>query len=924
MIVAVVAAVVSIGHTARAQEVPLYRLAVQVNLAEHTIQGELELELDPADPRLGDSLWLHLPPNRFLEEDRRGERRDVSSLPFATHFRIEDNFDAIWPAGFNQGRITIERIETDTGVALPFDLHDNGLIPNGYSVRDGLMRVSLAAAPGAHRFRIRFTTSLPRRYWDGWSDAGVLAEQWFPLLANWKGGAWDFDMFEPRAGRYAAEVTLSEDGQLFLGHGWSFSVEAGKPVQMPLDPSPMRDFPLVYQRMEPMEVRHAYDLSLYSYYQPGHERLGRLALQVAEEFRRYVREVYRLPAPQLRIAMVEVETPPGDIETRGSLVLIPRVFYQNTSMLDRVFIAQITRAIAQVWFGEAVWSNRDTQSWLHLGLSGYLALDYFHSRYGWNAGIHDLMDWLQPKYREHFFEAPVRELIRMEEDAPLMISLRRYPLSRVARLVAHNKAPLVLRSLYYIVGHDAFARGLNALYFRHRYQEVTDATFRDELGEIAGIDLHAFFTNWFYGTPHINFAITDWSQEPTAVGYQVQAHVRRSGPQPLPVEVRVVTVHGQEVSQRWDGTEADTVLTFALPEAAASITIDPEEFWLEMDRKDNHTEVLYRIRPIFDWSKQREYLLTLKGKIGGNSIDGNYYGLGVKLTINENNELTVMPIYGERTGLQNYEVNWNWKQFLVPRLDVTLALNRLGGATSQGLLLDFTALDVDNYRVAINTAIAAATVGEESFVDLDGSVVSQEAGRTNNIRLALDLRMQPGLHYGTDLLLQTTDSRPSYRSDFEFTTYQSTFGQQFTLGSSHEWTLKLIRAGTTGVPPLVYRHELGGPGLLRGYPRVQQLSNEEVAAAQLSYGYVVTRRVIGSTAQIRRITTYLFGDVGRGWNDDEHHDTRPQRQDLGVGLELRIDLMRLAEFPIRMDLAYPIRDEQYTKPQFILFGVLNF
>lgn len=921
---ALATAVVAAARPAQALEVPQYHLTVQVDLAAHTIRGELELELDPADPRLGAALWLHLPPNRFLEEDLRGRRRDLDSLPFATHFQSDDRFDAIWPAGFDPGGIAIERIETDGGLELPFELKSNPLIPQGFSVRDGLLWVPLGAAPGVHRFRIRFTTTLPNRYWDGWSSAGVLAEQWYPLLANWRDGAWEFDVHAPRGGRYAADITVSEAGQLFLGHGWAVAVEPGEPVHIPLDSNPLRAFALIFQHTQLVEVRHDYDLSLYAYYQPGHERLGQLALQVARQFRQYVRDVYHLPAPQTRIAMVEVDTPPGDIQTVGSLVLIPRVYFQNSSMLDRVFLAQISRAIAQVWFGEAVWSNRDTQSWLHLGLSGYLALDFFHSRYGWNAGIHNLMDWLQPKYREHFFEAPVRELIRMDEDAPLMISQETYPRSRTARLVVHNKAPLVLRSLYFTVGHDAFAHGLNALYFRHRYQEVTDATFRDELGEIAGMDLHRFFADWFYDTPRINFAVGNWSQEPTPLGYRVHAHVSRSGPPPLPVSVRVVTVSGQSFEQRWEGNDEEAMLTFSLPGPVASITIDPEEFWLELDRKDNHTEILYRVRPLFDWSKQREYLLTLKGKLGGNAIDGNFYGLGVKLTINENNELTVMPVYGDRTGLRNYLVHWDWRQFLVPKLDISLALTHLGGASSQSVKTSYTAIDTDEYRVSVGAIIAAAAVGQEVFVDLNGTTVSQEGGRANNIALFLELGLKPGLHYGNELALAVVDSRPNYRSEFEFTTYTGTLDQVFLLGSSHIWSLALLRAGTVGTPPLQLRHELGGPGRLPGYPRQPQLSNEEVAVAQASYGYVVTRRVLGSTAQVRRITAFLFGDVGRGWNNDEHHDTRPQRQDLGVGLEFRFDVLRLAEFPIRLDLAYPVRDEQYTKPQFILFGVLNF
>ena len=910
---------------APAEAAPIYRLTARVDLQAHTIQGELELELEPGDPRIGGDLWFHLPPNRFMEEDPRGRRRDTDSLPFATSFRQTDTlFDPRWPAGFSEGHIAIEHVETGTGAALPFELTDNPAIPQGFSVHNGLMHVRLGAASSARHFRIAFTTHLPRRYWDGWSEAGMLLEQWYPLLANRSGGQWDFDMFDPRPGRYAARLTVAEGGQLFLGHGYSWQLEPGQTAEMALDPHPLRMLPLVFMRSQPEVVRHAYDLSLYSYYQSSHTRLGHLAVQIAEDFRRYVYRQYGLPPPDTRIAMVEVNVPTGDIRTVGSLILIPQDYFQNSPLLDRVFLAQLSRAVAQVWFGEAVWSNRDTQSWLQLGLSGYLALDYFHSLYGWNAGIHNLMDWLQPKYREHFFEAPLRELIRAGEDAPLMISLRHYPLQRTALLVTHNKAPIVLRSLDYVMGRQAFARALNALYFRHRYTAVTAETLREEMTEASGMDLRPFFREWFYGTPHINFAIDSWEQQATPVGYEVHVRVQRTPLPELPVLVRVTTKDGQTFDQRWEGDGAAAELTFLLPGPAASIAIDPEEHWLELNRKDNRTDVLYRVRPIFDWSKQREFLVTLHGTAGGNSTDGNYVGLGVRLTLNENNKLTAIPIYGSRTGLRNYQAVWTWQDFLAPRLDLLVKAQELGGTRLQGVGLQYIPVETDRHDLRALVQLNAETVGAASYLDFNGALVAQPKSRVNNIETELEFRRKPGLHYSNDLLLTMVDSRPGYESDYLFTTYRADVSQTLALGSAHLLTLQLTRGITEGTPPVQLRHELGGPELMRGYPRVVLLANDQVAAAKLDYGYVLTRRLIGTTAQIRQITLYLFGDMGRGWNNGERYDQRPRRQDAGLGVELEINLLRLIEFPIRVDVAYPLNDDQYRGAQVILFGLLNF
>jgi hypothetical protein len=514
--------------------------------------------------------------------------------------------------------------------------------------------------------------------------------------------------------------------------------------------------------------------------------------------------------------------------------------------------------------------------------------------------------------------------MREQRDAPLAISLREYPYERTARLVAFNKAPLVLRSLFYLVGQDAFAQGLNALYFRHRYREATDRTLQAELSAIAGMDLDPFFAQWFHGTPEVDFAIEDWEQERTPDGYRLRVHVRRSPVPQLPVTVRVRSTMGESVDQRWEGDAERAELQFLLRDPAASVAIDPEEYWLELDRKNNHSDLLYRVRPIFDWAKQREVLVTFNGLIGGNTTDGNIYSVGVKLTLNENNYLSVLPIYGDRTGLTNYQVLWIWEQFVHPRLNLHLTLEHLGGSTLQGVGLEYALLSNDVHDLRAEVELRSETVAALSFVDRDASIVSQPQARANNIRVEAKYRTRPGRHFSHLARVELWDSRASYSSAFDFTAFRMDLQQVAAFGSTHLIAAQVTRAGTEGTPPLQMRHELGGPELLRGYPRSVSLSAEELVAARLDYGIVATRHILGTGVQVRQVTAFLFGDVGRGWNAGEQYATRPQRQDLGLGLELQLSLFRLMDFPLRLDLAYPVHDAEYRTPQFILLGLLNF
>ena len=910
---------------ALAGELPVYRFTVHLDTAKHTISGRMVVEFAPDDPRWRKEIWFHLPPNRFLREDRRGRRRNIESLTFASGFSRQRRDDPVWPSGFSSGGVKIERITTAGGQELTFAFEDNPAIPNGFHPGRALMRVRLgdaAAGGGKRAIVVHFTTRLPRRYWEGWSQAGILIEQWHPVLANFSGGKWERDPFAPRPGRFAANLTVDREGRVFMGRAQAADVSPRRFFHLPLNRGePLRSLPLVFVTTPNVIARHDYDFSLYSFYGKGQQRVGRLALDIGDNFLTFVREKYGLTPPGSRIALIAADIPTGDIRTVGNIVLIPKDFYSNHRVLDRIFLAQLARALAQIWFGEAVWSDRDRQSWLHLGLPGYLAMEYFQSLFGWNAGIHSVVDWLQPKLREHFYEAPVRSNMRAGRDAPLLISLSRYHREQVARLNAHNKAPLIFRTLFYLMGPRAFRQALNAFYFKHRFTAVTSASLSKAFSNSAGTSLKAFFQEWFSGTPRIDFAVISVVEKKTPRGVLVTARLARTGATLLPVEVRVTSEAGDIHAVRWEAGAGTIELEFELQAPLELLQIDPEEYWLELDRKNNHSQTLFRLRPFFDWPKQREVLVTLRGTAGNNNLDGNYLGVGVRVLLDENNQFDIIPIWAERTGFTNYRAAWVRRNFLSPDLSISIGANRLRGLQSQNLRLIYTVLNTDAFMVRSAISFNYEEV-DAIFLGGQGEAIAQPKGRANNIRYNFDFIRKAGLYYEGGLRLRITDSHPSYDSDFEFTTLRTDLRQKLYLGESFSVSLALIRGVSRGTPPIQKRFDLSGP--LRGYPRVVNLAFEEMVAGKLDLGFVLAREGSGSLLKIRKVTGFLFGDAGRGWNNDENPRDRPWRKDVGIGLEVWVNLLRLTEFPLRMEVAYPIGDPEYTEPQYILFGTFRF
>ena len=68
----------------------------------------------------------------------------------------------------------------------------------------------------------------------------------------------------------------------------------------------------------------------------------------------------------------------------------------------------------------------------------------------------------------------------------------------------------------------------------------------------------------------------------------------------------------------------------------------------------------------------------------------------------------------------------------------------------------------------------------------------------------------------------------------------------------------------------------------------------------------------------------LFYDWGKVWSNEENLETSRRRHNAGFGIRWGIDTVALFQTPLRVEVAFPIDDPDFDKPQFIFGGVLSF
>ncbi len=906
---------------------PEYRFDVQLEPKEHIVEGTLLVILPPEDPRIGGEWRFHLPPNRFAAVDPRGRRRDLDSVPFERRVS-EDESDPMLPAGFDPSGVDILSARDARG-DLKIEMEANARIPQGYATANGVLRVSAPDGRPLRAVTLRFRTRVPQRYVDGWSASGLFLEHWHPSLANWKDGGWDLEPAVPRPARFSGTIAANEAGWLAIGPGLVTRIEPGTRLSLPEDLYPAHSLPIVFLRSSEGNVFSTGEGSGVSFFVRGGERLERLSRVVAERFLKFLKTEYLIDIPEMRpdtpgnLVLVQWDLPLGDLRTLGHIVLIPAVHRHDDPILDRVYTAKLARAIAQVWFGETVWADEDREAWLPLGMSGFLALDFFESLWGWDGRVHSLADWLNPRYREHFIEAPVRNLIYSNEDAPLLTSITGYPFRRTAVVVSHNKSVLVLRTLSFVAGKEAFRRAVTDLYREFRNQTATHSDFVSIVSREAGQPLDWFFTDWFEGTPRLDFDIDSWTEVPTENGYLVEVIVHRTGVSRMPIDVEATDVLGDSAVVRYEGQSEFGTVYLTLPAETARIRLDPMEYLIEVERRNNQSSPQIKFRPFYDWTKQSDVLVTLQGTIGGNAIDGNYVGLGVSVPINDTNSITAIPIYGEHTQWTNYQLGWSRSRFLLPRMSLSVSATKLGGTTSQSAGIAYGFLTPDWLKV--NAGATARLERVESASRPSGDeTLNQDGGPSNNIGFNMGFGFLWSEAISNLVGIGIEHSEPGLDSDFNYTRWDASASQSIRFNPNHSTGFQLTRSGINGQAPIQRQILIGGPGLLRGYPRTLNLVNDQSAGIRVDYTAAIARGIWGSTLQMRKVSAIFFADVAKGWDNNQTPDQVPQRQDVGIGLEIRLSAIGVIEFPVRVDVAVPINDSQYHTPQIILFEALAF
>ena len=431
-----------------------------------------------------------------------------------------------------------------------------------------------------------------------------------------------------------------------------------------------------------------------------------------------------------------------------------------------------------------------------------------------------------------------------------------------------------------------------------------------------------FFAQWFQTVKTLDYGFESSSTRALPDGtYETEIVIYKNDAAKMPVVVALKTKDGKEVRRILPGIKQQETVLIKSQSFPDKVSIDPDEELLESSRINNHSFIFYRVRLGSDWKKQREHLVLLVPGFGNNALDGNSFGLGVKYKFDDY-RLYAIPGYGTKNRRGLYILNFDRENLGINGLEAGFSAREYGGVRSEAIRATFKPPhNPGKLEYKFHSSLSRETLFSAN--DRSGNGEIFETGKSNTFLLEHSGGFRPRENY--QISWNIWNEQPSFEleSDFSYVRWQGTLGQIFHVGHRKLFQLDIIHGTTTGTTPLQKKFQLGSPSVLRGYPQHTVLSDERLLASRFDYKFPLVTAPLWGIVSAFKIQGTVFYDQGKIWSKYNSYEQAKHRQNAGFGIEWTVDTASLFQVPLKIEVAYPINDREYQKPQFIFLGVLT-
>jgi hypothetical protein len=169
---------------------------------------------------------------------------------------------------------------------------------------------------------------------------------------------------------------------------------------------------------------------------------------------------------------------------------------------------------------------------------------------------------------------------------PLSLPAELYSDFSVYNQMVYSKGALFFEMLRYVVGDDAFRRGLREYYARWQLKHVDEHALRGAMEEASRQDLSWFFAEWLHGTPLVDYGVRDVRRQRTADGWRTTIEIERLGDGVMPVDI-AVPVGDSVLVVRASGLTPREVVEVVTATRPGRIELDPARQTMDWNYLNN-------------------------------------------------------------------------------------------------------------------------------------------------------------------------------------------------------------------------------------------------------------------------------------------------------------------------------------------------
>jgi len=589
---------------------PSYEIEVRLDTEQHVLLGRESILLANTSGEVLDELYLHLYPNRFMDE-----------LSIYAREKGIDAYDRLFPAGPDTGYIFIEEL-TLNGEA------------SSYTIDDTIMRVDLEnpLLPGdSIQLQLKFQVKIPHaiaRF--GYDSGNYYFSWWYPRLAAYDEEGWHpyqaCGTFpdEPYDNFASYRVGITVPHGMVVGATGNLEASVENPdgtERLIYTAENVHDFAWVADRRYKVQTASWNGITIRSLYFPEDTAAGKRAVQYAKDALAYFSARYG-EYPYKDFTVAETRMSGGAMEY-PQLIMVTYQFYRLPAFLTGLEEV-IAHETSHQWFYGMLMNDQTNEAWLDEGFATFSEISYMEYKYGRDGNMFDPSELEKipvvgpllleagaakslPSVREQTLVGPYIPTARLGTEAPLLTP--RDEIKPDRRPLFYQRGALTLFALQYLVGEDTFDQILRTYVARYRFKHVTTEDFIEVAEEVSGQELGWFFDEWLRSTERLDYVLEGVGTHQTGDEFITRVAIRDDGGLRMPVDVQVTLKGGEDeekVTKRFWPLDRRGTLEFVTEQPVESVVIDPEGLLPDINPENNRLSPPLNTSPLVKPGTQKE------------------------------------------------------------------------------------------------------------------------------------------------------------------------------------------------------------------------------------------------------------------------------------------------------------------------------